>query len=148
MEDLLGLLVPIIGVILWVVGMFNSKNDEQQPKSKPVQKVPQANTRKTQPVKSSEKQTAYASELDSTSFQDQKKQQMDRLKESIQSSESLSKKQKELLENSPIKQVKRPAAKKQPTLSVKNNLTRKGVAQGIIMAEVLGKPRAYKKRSY
>ncbi|MFC4404177.1 hypothetical protein [Gracilibacillus xinjiangensis] len=153
MEDLLGFLIPIIGVILWITGMFNSKNEEDQSKPKPVRKFPQTNTNDTgqvnhEPDPTKEMQPAYAEDIDQTSFQDQKKQQMERLKQSIQRSESITKKQQEMLDNSPILKGKKQVNKKQPELSIKNNLTRKGVAQGIIMAEVLGKPRAYKKRSY
>ncbi|SER17965.1 hypothetical protein SAMN04487944_101525 [Gracilibacillus ureilyticus] len=151
MEELFGYLVPIIGAIIWLAGLFNKNQDEDQ--SKPVKRVPNTNnnestTIRTEPASIEEDHHYNMQDIDETSFLDQKQKQMDRLKQGLNKSQSLTKKQQEMLDNSPIKHVNKKVSKEQAKLSIKNNLTRKGVAQGIIMAEVLGKPRAYKKRPY
>ncbi|GAE91153.1 hypothetical protein JCM21714_91 [Gracilibacillus boraciitolerans JCM 21714] len=86
-------------------------------------------------------------------FSQQKQKQMKNLEEKIQRAEAIREKthDQEMGIHDAIKDGSMPNYyqkndKKAVLISVKNNLTPKGVVQGLIMSEVLGPPRAYQKR--
>lgn len=162
MDDILGFLPAIIAVLLWVFGLSkaNEKKNSNQPKQMKRASTAQHQSQEEQQTSVPEETLQSEPKIEpipasgEASFQDQKRDQMERLKEKLQNAQDV--RQQQLGEHDAL--PNRPSLKRQSenkkiaSLSLKSNLTTKGIAQGLIMAEVLGKPKAYqniqKKNSY
>ncbi|SHN11209.1 hypothetical protein [Gracilibacillus kekensis] len=157
MDELFSFIVPILAVVFWLFGLSKSKEEEnkQQQSQKPRQQnTPVTETRQPEPTQAPSYQTMETmSDSNQPTFSQQKEKQMEKLQEKIQRAETIRDQTKgqEMGIHDAIKDGPEPRAYRKNnnddiSLSVKNNLTQKGIAQGIIMAEVLGPPRAYQKR--
>ncbi|WP_018931590.1 hypothetical protein [Gracilibacillus lacisalsi] len=164
MDELLSFIVPIIAIVIWLFGLLKSKEEEQNQK-RPQRPVQQKTSHTQQPRTETTTQTVpdfqtIGTNTDSTdsgqeTFAQQKEKQMEKLKEKIHHAENIRDKSKDqelgkhdAIKDGPPPRAYRKDSKEQISLSVEKNLTSKGIAQGIIMSEVLGPPRAYQKRKY
>ncbi|WP_163581198.1 hypothetical protein [Gracilibacillus saliphilus] len=162
MDELLSFIVPIIAILFWLFGLSKSKDEEQNQK-RPQRPVQQKTGHTQQPrTETTTAQTVPDFQTIDTNpdsgqetFAQQKEKQMEKLKEKIQHAENIRDKSKDqqlgkhdAIKDGPPPRAYRKDSKEQISLSVEKNLTSKGIAQGIIMSEVLGPPRAYQKRKY
>ncbi|MFD2655178.1 hypothetical protein [Gracilibacillus thailandensis] len=162
MDELLSFIVPIIALVFWLFGLSKSK-DEGQNQKRPQRPVQQKTSHTQQPRTETtidqtipDLQTIDTNpESEQETFAQQKEKQMEKLKEKIQHAENIRDKSKDqqlgkhdAIKDGPPPRAYRKDSKEQISLSVEKNLTSKGIAQGIIMSEVLGPPRAYQKRKH
>ncbi|UOQ47410.1 hypothetical protein MUN88_15225 [Gracilibacillus caseinilyticus] len=152
MNEILSFIVPIIAVVVWLFGLGKSDQKEQQKqKQSPAKPVNPSTMQQSKPT-ISERSEEVSTELDTT-FAQQKEQQMEKLKAKLgQSGASQEQSEQPLgehnaLKDKPLSRPKKQQTEKEVTLSIAKNLNKKGIAQGIIMAEVLGPPRAYQNRN-
>ncbi|MDX8045946.1 hypothetical protein SH601_08060 [Gracilibacillus sp. S3-1-1] len=164
MDNLFSFIVPIIAIVVWFLGLTKSKEeqDKQQtpprPKQAPQQTHTQTENQTTEvaedPVPNYQSSTTTAPSMEQT-FTQQKEKQMKKLKDKIKLAEDIRSGTKspgigqfDGIKDGVPKRRQSTVTDKDITLSVESNLNSKGIAQGIIMAEVLGPPRAYQKRKY
>lgn len=160
MEDLIALLIPLIAVAGWLFGLFKNEDAEknEQPKRQenrgPAPRPQQAN----QDSRKMETDMASSSNRGTKDNYERKKEQVSRLQDEAKkasqastSSEAISGSEismgsnardpeRRVQENTGNTKAKSPDA----AFSVKKNMTKKGLAESVIMAEVLGSPRAVK----
>ncbi|QGH34971.1 hypothetical protein GI584_13390 [Gracilibacillus salitolerans] len=158
MDELLSFIVPIIAIVFWLFGLSKSK-DEQQKQKRPQRPVQQTTGHTQQPrtERTVPDFQTIGTNTDSghETFAQQKEKQMEKLKDKIQRAENIRDKTQDqelgkhdAIKNGPPPKAYRKDNEEEVSLSIEKNLTSKGIAQGIIMAEVLGPPRAYQKRKY
>ncbi|WP_208590172.1 hypothetical protein [Gracilibacillus suaedae] len=161
MDELLSFIVPIMAIVFWLFGLIKSKNEEQKQKipPRPVQQETN-NTQKPRIETPGQSVPDFETidtntDLGQETFAQQKEKQMEKLKEKIQRAENIRDESKDqqlgkhdAIKDGPPPRAYRKDSKEEISLSVEKNLTSKGIAQGIIMSEVLGPPRAYQKRNY
>lgn len=166
MGDLLGFIAPILAIVFWLVGI--SKSGEENKKQQQQQQTQRTSSQPatTQTYETRTQRAEYAQpnlEQDSTdflnpsmtdTFEQQKEKQMEDLQQKIERAQEIRKDTKKqpkgqhnAIKDKPTQRAYRKHDE-DTSLSVTKNLTTKGVAQGIIMAEVLGPPRAYQKRAH
>ncbi|MBR7796988.1 hypothetical protein GT022_13125 [Agaribacter marinus] len=146
----------VFAIIAGIIGVLKdgSKKDDQKGNRQPNRTKPTPtpsggtpNRNRTQSIPNS---TNASTTVSTISVDDQHKEQMERLANQMgadKSSESLDiTKYSKTLDRGQIQQIddELTEVQKQLKKQVSNNLTRKGLVNGIIMAEVLGKPRAIK----
>ncbi|SFL81302.1 hypothetical protein SAMN04487943_104112 [Gracilibacillus orientalis] len=164
MSELLSFIVPIIAIVFWLFGLSKSKDEQQSPqRPQRPQRTDQQTTSNTQhprtetTAQSVPNHQGMETNIDSgqETFAQQKKEQMEELNKKIHRSEKIRDKNQDqelgkhdAIKNGPTQKAYRKDNEKEISLSIEKNLTSKGIAQGIIMSEVLGPPRAYQKRKY
>lgn len=168
MEELLGFIAPILAIVFWLVGMSKSGDEEKKQQNPPQrQRNPaQRPARRTQettaqtigktdtasiPVETRRK-TPVSDKMQET-FEQQKEKQIQAIEEQLQQAESIRNQTTEqpigehdAIKDKPKQKAYRKNKDNDISVSISDNLTKKGIAQGIIMAEVLGPPRAYQKK--
>ncbi|QTM99867.1 hypothetical protein ERJ70_11525 [Sediminibacillus dalangtanensis] len=167
MEDLIGLIIPLLAVAGWLFGMFKTDEEEQKggKPTRPSRPTPTSSRHQpnnTDPAQSTvnvevETQTSPATAVDPSrtqTYYEKKKAKLAETKPVTQRSDG------EVFAShmDPIQDVERPrqlekrskdqAAKKEvqsnKKLSIRRNLSKKGIAESFVMAEVLGQPRAHR----
>ncbi|WP_163537788.1 hypothetical protein [Gracilibacillus sp. YIM 98692] len=155
MGEILNLIIPVIAFAIWLFSLSNKSNQEEENKpNRPIEKAPPSQKQKKAEPASAEQvkedQNTETSLHDTlSSYQDQANEQMNEWQEKLEKAKNIQNNQKNkhdaiLKETTPTAYQKKRDQK--VSLSVTGQLTKKGVAQGIIMSEVLGKPRALQKR--
>ncbi|WP_026569909.1 MULTISPECIES: hypothetical protein [Sediminibacillus] len=163
MEDLIGLIIPLLAVVGWLFGMFKNEEEEQKG-GKP--------TRPSRPNPSPSRQQTSTKEPAQTTVNVEAETQTNPSTAVGPSSAQTyyEKKKAKLAETQyadvdvfsyhmdSIQEVERPrqldkgvsnrTAKKDgrsnKKLSIRRNLSKKGIAESFVMAEVLGQPRAHR----
>ncbi|WP_058307410.1 hypothetical protein [Gracilibacillus massiliensis] len=157
MDELFSFIVPILAVVFWLFGLSKSKEEENKQQQSQKPKQPSTTTTETRQPEQTQTPSYQTMETMADSnqptFSQQKEKQMEKLQEKIQRAESIRDQTQnnelgihDAIKDGPAPKAYRKNNNGEISLSVKNNLTQKGIAQGIIMAEVLGPPRAYQKR--
>ncbi|GAB2573070.1 hypothetical protein [Gracilibacillus alcaliphilus] len=177
MEGIFSFIIPILVFIFWIMNMSKQREEQQkQQQARRPKTVQQQQNHQSQTAQRSTYQTQTqdqerwkqeAEEMMARSGQEigrigedpytkQKRDQMEDLKDKLKQA----RKMREQTQNDKVikyqeleGKLDQKVNKSNPkvyegTFSIKNNLTSKGIAQGIIMSEVLGPPRAYQKRRY
>ncbi|UOQ86046.1 hypothetical protein [Gracilibacillus salinarum] len=150
MNEILSFIVPIIAVVVWLFGLLGKSNQNEQQKPKSANPNPPTMQQSNPTI--SENSDEVSAEVDST-FAQQKELQMEKLKKKLGQTGASEKRSDQplgehnALKDQPLTRPKKQQTEKEVTLSIAKNLNKKGIAQGIIMAEVLGPPRAYQKRN-
>ncbi|MGP4042401.1 hypothetical protein ACTWP4_21210 [Gracilibacillus sp. D59] len=160
MDELLSFIVPIIAIVFWLFGLSKSKDEQQnQQREQRPQRTTQQTTNhnqqpKTETVPDFRTMDTNVGSGEET-FAQQKEGQMEKLKEKINRAENIRDKTRneqlgkhDAIKDGPTPKAYRKENENEISLSIGKNLTSKGIAQGIIMSEVLGPPRAYQKRKY
>lgn len=140
MDNILPFLMLLLAIGGSLISLFDKKNKQED---KPIRKV---ETRT--PI--DQKQQSEVSSQRTTSMEDynnQKQQQLEKLKSNLDVDPKLYKKGNEASGN-PLQEVvklnRKIATKKKSStrMSIEKNLSKRGLAESIVMAEVLGSPRA------
>lgn len=160
MEDLLGLLIPLLAVAAWLFGMFrgdDSDSDTQpgrQDRRQPVQRPERAGSeQQKQPAQTSVKETGKQAE-GANRYYEKKKEQIDSLKREAGNEKPTTISRSEITMGENRKSIDdRNAGKEKEAvsfshtgnaISIKDKLTKESLAESVVMAEVLGPPRAVK----
>ncbi len=140
MEDLFSFLVPILGVIAWIVGSMNNKEEEKTKPSRPTVSKEQQEVQQPDIILS---ENTNGNEEVST-FAQQKREQLEKIQSNLDKAASIRNNQTTF--NS--KTLKRPSKSKskKKRLALSSSLTKEGVAKSVLMAEILGPPKAYRKK--
>ncbi|SDN09100.1 hypothetical protein [Sediminibacillus halophilus] len=165
MEDLIGLIIPLLAVVGWLFGMFKNEEEEQKggkptrpyrPTSAPSRQQ-QSNTNHAPTSANGETETHTKPAVGPSKTQtyyEKKKAKLAETKPATQRSNEevfsyhLDPIQKEERPRQVDKRAQDQAAKKgvqsNKKLSIRRNLSKKGIAESFVMAEVLGQPRAHR----
>ncbi|SDK53576.1 hypothetical protein [Sediminibacillus albus] len=155
MEDLLGIIIPLIAVVGWLFGMFKNEDSEEnngQPVPKPPQTTPgpaQTETRKSNPEQHA---MEAGEESRAQTYYEKKREKMSELKtgqtninrSEINQGASINDNSR-TERTSSVKEDRNKASRSNGSsseLSIRRNLSRNGIAGSVVMAEVLGQPRA------
>lgn len=151
MEDFLGIIVAIFAVASWFFG--NSRNKEDQ-KQKPVRKtqVPRPTQTPSGKVNSEQTKLEDIKEV----FEAKTKQQLDSLKERLEDPNK-EETAKLAYENNQVSTTDEKATykntgstfkpnKPKSRLTVNNNLSKNALVESVIMAEILGPPKALQRK--
>ncbi|WP_053219128.1 hypothetical protein [Virgibacillus senegalensis] len=160
MEDLLGIIIPLLAVVGWLFGMFKNDEEEQKggkqtrPRPSPARNQPSSTqnpSRRTVEGNRDRKQrnpVASAPSSPQTYYEEKKAKlaeaksvtetdvfyQLDSIREEIRPQGMKKKTQNQSV-------AKKSTAAKQK-LSIRRNLSKKGIAESVVMAEILGQPRS------
>ncbi|RCW65330.1 hypothetical protein [Saliterribacillus persicus] len=151
MDDILGFIIPAIAVMAWLFGLFKSEDQkkQEQPKSQPPrQSRENKQTTLTRAELEKQAKTNSKAQTDNSAemkdFKDQKQNQIEQMRDrlQLQSKESLKKSKHDAIKG--VTPPKKVTSKSQmpSSLTIRNQLTTKGIAQSVVMAEVLGPPKA------
>ncbi|MFC3039098.1 hypothetical protein ACFOGI_02390 [Virgibacillus xinjiangensis] len=137
----------VIMMIAGLMGFFrNSKQEEQHPERPIPRPAPASPPQQTQSGRQRKEETIVSSE----SIKEQQNKQIDRLAKHLHTAKTTGDTDSRLTDTleSPLREPGKGLTKQQEETrsSIKRNLNRKGLVNGIVMSEVLGPPRA--KRPY
>ncbi|MDL4841501.1 hypothetical protein [Aquibacillus rhizosphaerae] len=155
MEDLFGMIIPLLAAAAWLFGSFK-KQDE---KNKPAEKNQHPRPTSTPSGRTDYEVSSPVDDYDDSStkmgpqrYYEEKKQQLDQLKDHMEIGGNITSGQRE--QNSMINEVSRkgknkktnksPSSRKSETFSIAKNMSKRGLAESIVMAEVLGPPKSQK----
>lgn len=153
MEDLIALLIPLLAVAGWLFGLF--RNEEQGNKEQPRRQE----NRSPAPGTERPNQESQSSGADATTqksgpkdYYENKKRQVNQLKnETKKVSNAISGSEINIGDNArnPERRVQKNTEEKNTksrdvAINMKTGMTREGLAKSVVMAEVLGPPRAVK----
>ncbi|WP_101844327.1 hypothetical protein [Halobacillus sp. Marseille-P3879] len=145
------------GIISWFSGMSKEESDKQdrapkQPKptktpSGPMQHRPYAE--KAEEVKSRTKEAAQETKGRVEEYYEQKKQRLEEMADyqDRRAQESLTFDQKDLNKDKMEVFVQDDSVERKSSLKYSTKFNRNRLAEGIVMSEILGQPRAYKPHS-
>lgn len=166
METIIDLIYDnLFFVIILLIGLINllggSKSDKKQNRERPQRRQVSPAERKTQPatrkieqksrMTRAEQLEAEKKELETKSIEQQRQEQFERLKQQFQSSYTLDEMEQINIESQNENQLSKsdssPRQKELESVELKleNRFTREGLIESVIMAEVLGPPKARKK---
>ncbi|WP_077621465.1 hypothetical protein [Sediminibacillus massiliensis] len=154
MEDLIGLLVPLLAVAGWLFGLFNKQDEEGKEPGKPVRRhqsesrpVPKPEGNMAEQEVKQKPKTSVETYTDAQNYYEKKVEKLAEIQDGLsKATDTLITKDSIGTEkdSKPQVQVKVQSGSKKPKLKVRKNLSKKGLAESIVMAEVLGPPRAVK----
>ncbi|MFD2630868.1 hypothetical protein [Oceanobacillus kapialis] len=152
LEAIFGNMFVILAIIAGIIGFFKegSKKKEENTQNRPRQNTPPTQRSNSSNPRTSPSLEDTVSTIDASSIEEQQQNQLDHLanryatakrsaeniSENLQRSSSLKERSKEDDHLS--------ASQKQFKRKLNRNLTKQGLANGVIMAEILGPPRAKK----
>lgn len=150
MEDLIALLIPLLAVVGWLFGLFKGEesdqkeNTGQQRNQRPTQGPAQTNQ-----YPQSTEQNIPTPKGGTKEYYETKREQVDQLKNETKKAPSAISGSEISMGRTPKNAERRVQENtgektKEPVISVKKNITRKGLAESVIMAEILGSPRSVK----
>ncbi|ENH97509.1 hypothetical protein J416_05843 [Gracilibacillus halophilus YIM-C55.5] len=151
MDELLGIIIPILTIGAWLLSLMKNADEQEEKPVRPKQtsSSPSYETIETEPELADVRTSETTDEpVFQSSYEEQRQAQAERLKEKYEQSKEI---QAQSSSHDAILEEGTPVAYKKDeslstSLSIQQNLTKKGITQGIIMAEVLGPPRAHQKR--
>ena len=155
MEAIFGNIFIIIAIVAGIIGFFNNgsenKGEQQSPNQPRPTSTPSGRTNMPSQRTSTTSTNSQQSRVDTSSVEEKHQSQLDQLADRYATTTRSAKSIPDNLQrNSSLREGKE---KKEELLSTKQkkfkkrfdrNLTKQGVANGVIMAEILGPPRAKK----
>ncbi|MRH43084.1 hypothetical protein GH741_10345 [Aquibacillus halophilus] len=151
MEDLFGMLLPLILIASWILGMFKKQDDSKKPENN---RNPRPTPTTTGSATTETTDFEEPVQTGTQSYYENKRAQLEKFKNDNQINASNNKSNPILQEreiHDAIKSGKMPKVYKKTTgsgkkkkISLNNHLTKRGLAESVIMAEVLGSPRSLK----
>lgn len=158
-------IIFILVIIGGLISMFRNRtnNEQENKRPSPIPKTADNSNRKREEIQNPFENKELSNKdipknvqetITTVSHEEKRKEQLERLKEKVESIQSFN--TNEITEN-PIeynqqtnisRKQKKKVKKKSLPDHIKNNLTRDGLAQSIVMMEILGPPRAIKQHSY
>lgn len=152
MEDLIALLIPLLAVAGWLFGLFRNEeqNNKDQPRQENRRPAPETNRTNQEPQRPGS--DAATQKSVPKEYYENKKRQVDQLKsETKKTSSAISGSEINIGDNArnPERRVQKNTEEKNAksrdvAINIKTSMTREGLAKSVVMAEVLGPPRAVK----
>ncbi|MCT2537602.1 hypothetical protein NC661_01480 [Aquibacillus koreensis] len=148
MEDLFGAIIPILVALGWLFGMFK-KDDNDQPAKRPQPRPtpsPSGPNQTESPTISDVQEEQSSTRVQT--YYEQKQEQLDKLRNNMNADSNINSGKIERISSINNQRnenkIEVSSTKKQSKLSVKRNLTKRGLAESVVMAEILGPPKAVK----
>ncbi|WP_138415720.1 hypothetical protein [Aquibacillus sediminis] len=161
MDELIGAILPILAVVAWLFGSFKNDEENKKPTKKPNQPRPrptptpsgsgQRQTTTSEP-KVEPKSTVQQSQQQpvdtrTKSYYEKKQEQIEKLKEQVAQTSEITKEDSihdAIKEESTPKAYKKYKSNRNSNLSVATKINKKGLAESVVMSEILGPPKAVK----